>query len=237
MTTVVSGFNPQGYRTYGHQFLKTFDQFWPKDFKLVVYVEEKVPWAGRAEQRLLSSIPGVEEFIAKHQGDPVKCGKQGTEYNFRFDAVKFCRQCFIPHHAALSLPDDEVLVWMDADVVTFNKVPDNLVQIMLADHEICYLGRPPKHSELGFWAVRLGHYPRAFLKRFADTYREDSVFELKEWHSAFVFDHCRSLYPGMRQRNVTPNGRGHVWFQSPLGAFSDHLKGKRKLAGRSPERR
>jgi len=238
MVTVVSGFNPNGYRTYGHEFLRTFDQFWPKDFKLVVYVEEKVPFAGRAEQRLLSDIPGVMEFITRHQGTPAYCGNGDVgKYNFRFDAVKFCRQCFIPHHCSLDMKNDDVLVWMDADVVTFNKVPDNIVQIMLDGQELCYLGRPPKHSELGFWAIRLNDYPRAFLTRFADMYASDAVFQLKEWHSAFVFDYCRSLYPSVRQRNVTPNGHGHVWFQSPLGKFSDHLKGKRKLAGRSPERR
>jgi hypothetical protein len=40
-------------------------------------------------------------------------------------------------------------------------------------------------------------------------------------------------------KNLTPEGRGvnHVWHDSPLAEYMDHLKGpKRKQLGKSPER-
>jgi hypothetical protein len=69
---------------------------------------------------------------------------------------------------------------------------------------------------------------------FAEVWERDEVFALPEWHSAFVFDHCRSKF-SLRERNLTPNGTGHVWFQSPLAKYLDHLKGNRKTMQRSPE--
>ena len=74
-----------------------------------------------------------------------------------------------------------------------------------------------------------------FLRLFADMWRSDRVFELTEWHSAFVFDFCRRRVV-MNEKNLTPNGRGHVFAQCSLKKWLDHLKGQRKVLGFSPER-
>jgi hypothetical protein len=112
----------------------------------------------------------------------------------------------------------------------------------LGAHDLCYLGRQGMHTELGFWAVRLNEATRRFLAHFAEMFRSDAVFNLPEWHSAYVFDHVRRFHETDRQYpirtlNLTLRGQGHVWFQSPLGRYTDHLKGdRRKQAGRSLER-
>lgn len=238
MLTVCSGFSPSGYREYGAKFLLTFDKFWPHEVGLVVYVEQPVGNLGRAKQRMLSDIPGVMEFIERHKNVPERNGLNGLRkpYWFKTDAVKFCRQCFIPEAAAQGLPDGSILAWFDADVVTFMRVPQGFVEELLGDTDICYLGRKPKHSELGFWAVRLNSRTRTFLKDFADIFRTDEVFTLKEWHSAYVFDWVRGRHE-LVEHDLTPGGHGHVWFQSALGGYTDHLKGPRKKVGRSAERR
>jgi hypothetical protein len=61
------------------------------------------------------------------------------------------------------------------------------------------------------------------------------VFALPEWHSAFVFDWVRGIAQ-LDEANLTPEGRGHVWLQSPLARYTDHMKGARKALGYSPER-
>lgn len=248
MTTVVTGFSPKGHVLYGRQFLETFDALWPRDVDLMCYTEEptEVPREGL---RSLWDCVGAREFIDQYAHDRRANGRMPDHrwkpkdinhgYSYRWDAVKFCRQCFIPEAAAIELPDGEVMVWLDADVVTFKEVPPTLVEDLMGPAELCYLGRAAStHSEIGFWAVRLSPITRSFLAALAGVYRDRRVFEEKEWHSAYVFDLVRTAAPAMRVRNLTPNGNGHVWFQSPLSLYMDHLKGEqRKRMGRSMERR
>lgn len=246
MIRVCSGFSETGYKEYGEQFLETFHRYWPRTVELVVFTEAYVEMP-RGSCRSLWECRGAAQFIARHRENPERCGTKqhakwkpryiGRPYNFRFDAVKFSKQCFIPEAAAEGMEDGDILVWLDADVVTFANVPDGVVESLLGDADIVFLGRQGTHSEIGFWAVRLNYRTREFLAMFADTWRSDKVFELDEWHSAFVFDWCRR-HTSMIQLNMTPQGRGHVFTESPLQFWLDHLKGdRRKQLGVSPERK
>ena len=250
---VCSGFSPQGYQQYGKEFLSSFDKFWPKEVELLVYCEEEVE-IPRKGFMSLGSCRGVNDFIRRHSDNSEANGRQQTSrtvnwkpkdtakgYSYKYDAVKFSRQCFIPEQAMLEaqLLDDDILIWLDADVMTLKKIPEIFIQNLLGSNDLCYLGRTNNHSEIGFWAVKIGRYTNKFLRTFANVYRSDDVFNFDEWHSAFIWDKCcEGLSPNLRIKNLTPNGTGHVWFQSPLAQFTDHLKGDaRKAAGRSLERR
>jgi hypothetical protein len=255
MTTVCTGFSPSGEREYGRNFLETFHKFWPQEVKLQCYTEQHTD-VPRGGLRSLWDCRGISDFLERHEDNLVARGRKVREgwrpkhvqkgYCYKFDAHKFCRQLFIP----------EVLAWSDADVVTFAPVPTDFVEGMLSDADLCYLGRVDTYSEIGFWAVRLNTKTRRFLEHLADMFRPgrpgppeepdvpEEVFKLTEWHSAFVFDHVRRLHEraGLKALNLArpTAGRGnvHVWFQTPLGRYTDHLKGDaRKRAGRSLERR
>lgn len=246
MTTVVTGWSPSGWKQYGKNFLETFHRFWPIEYDLRIYVEKfhehpllTQDSQGRLIMQIeLGEIIGCNEFIDEYRDDIRANGKlvqpnwkEGCKtkgYNFRFDAWKFCRQGFIPYHAGLEL-NVGLLCWLDGDVTTFAKVPNNFLEnILPPDQHIAYLGRPPKHSEIGFQLYRV---PEALpvLKTFSDLYDKRLVFDLKEWHSAYCFDMAVKSNL-VRAMNMTPNGSGNVWQQSPLAKFSDHLKGKRKGA-------
>lgn len=249
MTTVVTGWSPSGWESYGRRFAETFARFWPEDVALVSYVERDVTMP-RGECRSLWDCAGAAVFFEEHRGDPVACGKKPTSrwspkdrrnpYAWRFDTVKWFRQCLIPEHAGARLQDGEVLCWLDADVVTDKPIPRNFVESLLGESDLVYLGRKNTHSEIGFWAVRMGPLTRRLLMGMADAYRSGRVFSLPEWHSAFVFDVVRREMEaiGLRSRDMTPGRRGHVWHDCILGEYTDHLKGEmRKRLGRSPERR
>lgn len=248
--TVVTGWSPAGYLEYGRRFAETFAQFWPKDVDLIVYGEEPVKLP-RGEFRTLDRIPGCMEFLLRHN-NRVARGKVpaiGFEnrwkpkhklegYNFRFDAWKFCRQGFIPENAASGTNLNEgrsLLCWLDGDVVTHTRVPAGFINGLLPEGSaVAYLGRGLKHSEIGFQLYDLSRaWP--MLQDFAAIYRTDEVFTLKEWHSAFVFDEARRR-SRVRAHDLTPQGYGHVWHQSPLRMYMDHLKGDRKKLGKSNER-
>lgn len=250
---VTTGWNSPGYNLYGKNFAEGFASYWPANYDMVAYVEESVTLP-RGRCRSLWDCPGVGQFIARHKDNPEACGRKqnhlwgrraiGKPYNFRFDAVKFCRQLFIPSDASarVATSADDIIVWLDGDVVTFKTVPEAFIERTLGNADLCFLGRPKSHSEIGFWACRNNDRGREFMDTLAKTYDSDAVFQLKEWHSAWVFDHVRKEMEARKRDplqalNLTPNGSDHVWFQSPLREFSDHLKGDtRKRKGVSPER-
>lgn len=237
--TVCTGWTGRGYDALGKQFVDTFRRHWPAGVGLTVYADE-------GHDSSLTGCIGLGNFIARHKDNNAANGREpqvgwraaeiSKNYSFRTDAVKFATQLFIPEAAAKHLQDGEILVWFDADVVTFKDVPERFIEGLIGDADICYLGRPGTHSEIGFWAVRLSPLTRQFLSAMPNLYRSDRIFQLREWHSAFVFDHVRKQFM-MKEANLTPNGHNHCWVKSPLARYLDHLKGKRKLIGRSPELR
>jgi hypothetical protein len=255
--TVCTGWSPAGWLEYGRRFAETFDQYWPSDVELVVYGEEPVKLP-RGEFRELRSIEGCAEFLERHD-NPIGRGRAPREdlrarwkprelaagYSYRFDAWKFCRQGFIPEAALRELmlaADPQLLLWLDADVYTHRHIPQAFLEELLPeDRELAYLGRGEKHSEIGFQLYRVDASDRAdrvgfMLSAFREIYASDEVFDLPEWHSAYVFDTARKR-TGILGHDLTPGGRGHVWHQSPLRMYTDHLKGDRKKAGRSHERK
>ena len=242
-TTVVSGWSPTGYAEYGKRFAETFDRHWPASIDLIVYVWEPT-WLPRGVAAIMPTE--VSGFLHRHHDNKKANGREYVQgwrlkhiksgYCFRFDAVKFCHMAMYPWHAARMVKDG-ILVWLDGDVVTFKDIPEGFVDGLLGNADVAYLGRAGAHSEIGFTAYRL---PAALplLKRFHDLYSFDDVFKLREWHSAFCFDAARREFEkqGLRTRDLTPNGFGHTWVRSPLAQYLDHLKGKRKALGKSPER-
>lgn len=251
-TTVVTGAWGPRRQFYIDNFVAAFDRFWPEDIDLLIYADApvKLPKLGNRlvlVHNLNRSCPGYSDFIQRHEnqlmhnGCEARRGWKRSEiragYSFRFDAVKFAGQAFAPAHAMGRLPDGDLMIWLDADVSTFAKVPAGWIDAMVAGHDGVYLGRPAKHSEIGFWAVRLRPKTRTMIETFVGLYRSDALFQLDQWHSAFVWDRAREGSPAIDMHSLTPRGEGHVWFQSALKQYTDHLKGRRKEVGRSAERR
>lgn len=252
-TTVVTGAWGARRQFYIDTFLAAFDRFWPVEIGVVIYTDGPavLPVLIRGRSVIVRSLHadcrGYTAFIGRHEnqllhtGCEARRGWKSSEiragYSFRFDAVKFAGQAFAPADAIRPLPDDDILVWLDADVASFAPVPDALIERLLAGHDGAYLGRLGKHSEIGFWAIRLRPETRLMVRTFVDLYTTDTLFDLGQWHSAFAWDFARDATPEADMLNLTPRGEGHVWFQSPLKQWTDHRKGKRKDLGYSPEGR
>ena len=245
MLTVVTGWTDAGFELYGRRFIEGFQRHWPTDgVHLIVYV-----WCLRPLSIGESRFPPTAtfEFVNRHSKSNLACGKQPIScwraeerergYSFRSDAVKFCQMSTYPADAALTAPPG-ILLWLDGDVMTHQDVPPTFVADMLGDADCAYLGRQPAHSETGFVAFKIPA-ARPLIDEWARLYLSDEVFELPEWHAAYVFDRAREKFEaaGGVCKSLTPAGaRGHVWVKSPLANYLDHLKGNRKHKDRSPER-
>ena len=248
MASVVTSFSRLGLHEYGNIFVETFDALWPPDIDLIIYVEHDMPVpesvCGRdIEVRRLDLLLSFQLFMKRYGEKPLYQGKVPTEvwkakdrrdgYSFRTDASKFCRKVFAIQHAANQDHHQGLLAWMDADVRCFKAPPADVLEHLIGRTDIAFLGRENTHSECGFVIFRL---PAAIsvIQRWANFYSTGAFEKEREWHDSYLFD---MSVMNIVARNLTPGGKGHVWCDSPLAEFCDHMKGERKKMGYSPELR
>jgi len=229
LVSVVTTFNQNGYDTYGKRLLATWG-YWPQEATLYVYAEDvEVPDQERVIVRdLKASCPELLKFKQRH----------GTQQRpFRFDAVRFSHKVFAIVHAARSLKGK--MFWCDADVVAHTPIPLEFLDSCLpAKSFTSCLRRDMMYSECGFVGYNLDHPLMAdFISDFERMYTEDRLFDLPEWHDSFIYDHLRKKYEEKGCFTHSLSGRWsnttHPFINCDLGKYMDHLKGQRKLEGRS----
>jgi len=76
------------------------------------------------------------------------------------------------------------------------------------------------------------------METWRHLYESDELFKLEQWHDSFVFDKIRKVYEKtnlIENINLSPWGKDydHVFINSILGDYMDHLKGPRKNYGKS----
>jgi len=175
-------------------------------------------------------------------------GKDANKGSYLWDAVRFSNKVFCVINAVRNSEGYDYVVWVDADTFTFRDVPlDFLTNLLPADTMLTYLGRERfqlndggKYPECGFVGYNLKH-PKIqnFVNDWEELYNTDKVFELLEWHDSYVFWHLTKKY--QNEQNIKVNDIGyakgvkghHVFVNSELGLYMDHLKGKRKKTGTS----
>lgn len=251
--TIITTFNQAGLDQYGQTMINSFDRYWPQSVPLVVYTENCKPEIPSARIRcvdLYQCCPDLLQFKHRHNNNPMAHGlvakDTGVPFKdnaFKWDAVRFSHKVFAVLHACANI-DSQWIIWLDADTKTFAPVPqDFLSSVCDTNSMACYLGRREKyHSECGWVAYNLGHPDcENFMQIWRGLYMSDQLFELKEYHDSFVFDHIRRTFEKSKHtkfHNLSPaipgKGPGHPFIASVLGQYMDHMKGsKRKALGHS----
>lgn len=224
MIRVVTGMWGTAWERYGRKFAETFEMYWDKDVELLIFTDKELP-VNRGFLVDISSVPGYDEFLRHWEAvEPKKDG-------WKWDAKKWFPQALCPAVAASSMPDGSILVWLDADVETTEEVPSSWIKGVLGEADVACLRRVSCHTEIGFYAMRLGEGTRWVLNEFSRLYSSGEVFTLKEWHSAYAWDEAMSRRVDLRVRNLSPGMRHHVWPNTVLAKKMVHHKGHRKPGG------
>jgi hypothetical protein len=214
----VTTYAPRHWESHARRCAETFDRHWIGIDLLAMTddtLEEMVPW--------------LPAFKARHAHRPTD--------NYRFDAVRFSHKVAAIDYA-LSNDDADVLVWLDADCVTHAPVDAEWLSGFLGGADFGYLRRARKYPECGFMLLRRNDRVRTFWGDVVNLYSRDAIFDLREWHDSYAIEHVRAAHEAAGLlRCVSLSGdaenTGHPLVNGPLGAKLDHLKGKRKQAGRS----
>ena len=254
---VITTFPPNRWEAYAKRMLESFIANWPNDVKLYVYYEKKLPEIinSKIEYINLEEVnPGLIKFKERHKNDPVANGElqeipggvrrrlEAGEYDkgkssFLWDAVRFAHKTYCVYHAIRNINTD-VILWLDADTYTFKPISKEFVLNLIPENKLVnYLGRGDKFPECG-WVSYNKQHPQIteFINAWIELYEKDTLFKHLEWHDSYVF------WQVLKQ--IAPNqgadiGRGagarghHIFVNSVLGEYIDHLKGKRKIKGKS----
>jgi len=143
---------------------------------------------------------------------------------------------------------------MDADTYVHSDWSYEQFKSLLPDDKwITYVGRGKGSQtwpECGFYGLNLNnHQCNAFLKEFEWMYEDadNGIFTLEEWHDSFVFGHILNnmkihnpavldYSEGIYVQTAKTGGGGHPLINSELGKYIDHMKGDRKVTGKSKKK-
>ena len=238
---VFTSWHPTGYKKYGKHFIQGYVNYWPKSVPLTIYAEDHTPEAPSdikiLDQR--STLPDLKSWQEKHKDNPHAHGhnKDMSKKSFLWDASRFANKVFALWHFAKTC-DSDVFIWCDGDVRTHTKIPEDFLQsIAPNDNQLAtYLGRKT-WPECGWMMFNTKHHAfESFMNRWRWIYESDDIFNHKEYHDSYIFG---ELVAEQKEKGVEFNdlgsdsAGGHIFINSVLGKYMDHLKGFRKEVGKS----
>lgn len=237
--------NRQIWEAYGRKSAESFLEFWPSlsCAQLVLYAEDFEPeqrfQAACVDHRMsIRRLPAWHaDFKARHAGNldahgrgPSARGKKGA-YDYRRDCVRFSHKVAAITDACEQSNLDEVLVMMDADVISTGYVTPTWLELVFPRLALmAWLGRDLTYPECGFVMFRkTDARVRSVLAQLREVYESDRVFSMRETHDSYVLQQLVKL-SGIVPHNWTKRGadRGNPFITSPLAEKMTHYKGARK---------
>ena len=260
--TIVTTWGPKYWPRPVQAGIQSTVKNWPGHSKILLYpddMSQQLDLPRTEYYDLCKEQPKLKEFIDRHKNNPKYNPriKQSTREQkdfdkntqiYIYDCVRFSYKVFACIDAYKKTKPD-MLWFLDADIVTFEKIPMSWLEHIIPDTAFTsYLGRPKKgFSETGYYAFNTAHkYAGEFFERWQTYYDKDRFLELKGYTDSFTFDGARiELEKEGKIKNEDLNdgrwagGRRsrHPFINSELGQYMDHLKGYDRKAAMTSKKR
>lgn len=217
-----------GIEEFGHRWLEGREN-WPKGTEFHWYTEG-YPQPEGTVGKDFADMPEFAAWKKRHAAY--------QPHDWRWDVVKYAHKVFA---AADALADfDGIGVWLDADCVTYKKVPRRLIEKAVETAYMAHYGRTGMYTETGMWIVNCAHpCHKDFLRTWQDIYLNDEFKQFPQWHDCMTLDATIRAYAkaGVEFNNLSGEFHKdmHPQAKSEFGKYCDHTKGPRKVKGFSPE--
>jgi hypothetical protein len=216
---VVTTCHKAGMQEYGWKWLDS-KKHWKAEF--LMYGE------GFEADRDVADIPELEAFKRRYAGYRAP--------DWRFDVVRFANKAFAAYDALRNY--DGIGVWLDADCVTYKRVPKGLIEKQVEGAYIACYQRAGMYTETGLWIVDCTHPQHGqFMDTFRDWYTSGKFKGFGSgWHDCIAFDYAIKA-TGVPVNNLSGDQSRsmHPMAVTELGRYIDHQKGARKQLDKSPE--
>jgi len=240
--SVFSTWHPSGYEKYGKLFVQGYTTNWPKEVPLTIYAEGHTPDTDNPNITVLdqaSTLPDLKAWQLRHKNNKHAHGwnKDLSKKSFLWDASRFANKVFALWHFANNCNTD-IFIWCDGDVRTHTPITlEFLHSIAPSENQLAtYLGRKT-WPECGWMMFNRKHPKFAeFIEQWRWIYESDDIFEHAESHDSFIFGELVEDFKSMGVEFNDLGGSdqgGHIFINSVLGRYMDHLKGFRKEVGKS----
>ena len=188
---VVTTLHEDGYNLYGKQYIKTWEEFFPKDWTIDYYAEGHTPTFG-SRVRVLDFINTCTEWTdyynyIQQQVVSIKDKKQINRYK---KALRWSFKMFTLLHALKTSTSDYVM-WLDADVYATNHPKDNWIQTILNNK--CIAGQLENiqgfpHIETGIIPIHRTHdHARKIINWIEHGYVHKKILdEAKPWDGMWI---------------------------------------------------
>lgn len=234
-------FSLQGFNDYGKKFLDTFPWDDERVQLSVVYDDTKLEPKLKNYPKLvvLKNIycEQIEHFISTNKN-------KFSQDNFLYSPNRFIFKpsSLLTADKYLSINDSNYLIWIDgdsyfkkdniADLIDFIKPHKNHIASVFDRFDYC------NYLEAGFIIFnRCDSRYLDVIHRCLDIFLTNDIFNMMEWHDAFIFTQIMNEYPPNSFRHLCRefNIKGAHPIQKFKLSYSyiDHLKGSRKNAGSS----
>ena len=260
--TIVTTWGPKYWPKPVQAGIKSTVENWPGHAKILLYpddMSQQLDLPRTEYYDLCKEQPKLKEFIDRHKDNPKynprikQNSKEQKDFDkntqiYIYDCVRFSYKVFACIDAYQRTKPD-MLWFLDADIVTFEKIPMSWLEHIIPDKAFTsYLGRPKKgFSETGYYAFNTAHkYASEFFERWQTFYDQDRFKELKGYTDSFTFDGARLELEreGKIQNEDLNDGRWaggrrsrHPFINSELGQYMDHLKGYDRKAAMTSKKR
>jgi hypothetical protein len=230
---VISSFNVmKHYKLYGHEFMKGLSELQNVTMACIT-VDDKHNMPHKIYKNISITQLSDAELDAFYEKYP-----KGKVKNYRKDGIRFAPKAFTIARAIQELSESyDYIIWLDADVKINKDWDDDFFENVLPkDEMVSALQRSKKHSETGFLAFNCKHKDlQAFANTYINLWTSMELLNFPEQHDAYLFDVAiKKVQAPVRNLNKL-NDHVHPFNYSYLGKYMDHLKGKRKKSGESPE--
>ena len=257
---VVTTFHEAGYHKYGKTMIETFGKYWPKDVKLTVYFEnmdepkvyfDNVEYkdfnfhVGQRYEKFKELAAPYEDKVLGPNGEDPRSHREGPVTpgsRYLFEATRFSHKYFAIDHHRKWFQNSRYLIWCDADVVATKDIPINFLESIVEEGKLwTRIGRPSVYPECGFmiWDNN-NEWKDRYFQLMEWLYDQGALFQLEEWHDSYVWwaaeKYIEQEANGSVSVDIGDGSSRHPFVTGPLGKYLDHLKGKRKDQGYSPER-
>lgn len=193
MTTVITTFSEDGYKLYGHKMILSWIQYWPKDYKLIVYTEnyhidEKDQRV--SEINLPEACPRLNVFKENSR-------RLITQKKSRINkTIKWCHKVYAIENA-LSVNDD-YLIFLDGDTYTKKIVNPDLSRQLVNEYLFSVHFENLKaglHFETGLMCFNLRHGKIHWLKNIlTSVYDTLEIYNMDKTWDGFWFSYLYKKY-------------------------------------------
>ena len=223
MIQVITSFNQLYYDLIGRDSVDSFLEYWPKELSLTCYVEQfRMPAHTRVHQIDFSQLdPDYEQY-------QLNTGLNQSMKKFAKKAYSFMHAM---HHSTA-----EWIVWLDADVITVQTLPIELLQRVLRAEDLAMYMGVTYHTdkggnpgtwlvpETGVFAVNTRHRDFAkFRAEYCRRYHERDYGDLRRFYDNDVFGAALLAVPDAEVFDLCENFTKQ--YKTPLRhtILGDHL--------------